>query len=118
MSRTIKFRAWGPNTKNMWLWDDIKHVSLMDLTITGEKIVMQYTGLKDKNGVETYESDLLADGDGNPLKVVWESYFAQFAMVYIHGGYRVEMIKDELSENYTVIGNIHENPDLLNGNRG
>lgn len=114
--REIKFRAYGPNLKHMWEWDEIKHVSLMDLILVGEKIVMQYTGLKDKNGVDIYEGDLITNGSGRIAQVKW---------LNVAGMWDCEPVKIARNDNsdgfknncwpisVEVIGNIHENPELI-----
>lgn len=86
-------------------------------------ILMQYTGLKDKNGVEIYESDilLLHDTDDQRLKSVvrWIDWGAGFYLVEPHN-VTAELKDDrELEEiekflpYQEVIGNIYENPELL-----
>lgn len=110
MSREIKFREWDSHEKRMIDWDELSHV--FDLgCILGDSLtwtVMQYTGLKDKNDKEIYEGDI--------VRHLWSSsgkYIGLVEMVLgcwsINGSQIGYVEEDELE----VIGNVWENPELL-----
>lgn len=117
--REIKFRAWKPETKKMFhdFDQNIKEVPLgksihLFVYETGlhYKTLMQYTGLKDKNGKEIYEGDVLQTRSGIGY------------MVFDNCGYAIkspgsEAVDYEFSAFYLeceIIGNMYENPELLN----
>ena len=127
--REIKFRAWDEVEDKMipfnklWLEmeDGYGGVREFDSSTgkyeecTSEFILMQYTGLKDKNGKEIYEGDIVKGknyGFNNPQRYIGE-------VIYIYNRYEVKGtkqykgIRDELNTTYEVIGNIYENPELL-----
>jgi YopX protein len=66
--------------------------------------VEQFTGIKDKNGREIYEGDVLADGFDNKAIVVFKIHSFQVDGKFISG---------DFNSSWVVIGNIHENGDLL-----
>ena len=84
--------------------------------------LMQFTGLKDKNGKEIYEGDIVkfsdCDDDVYVTPVVWNKNYACFGVSF-SGKYPISF--DYLEEFYTelkdieVVGNIYENPELLEG---
>lgn len=104
--REIKFRAWMKESKK-WYGPDIKWFPLRSLLneegCSDDLIFMQFTGLHDRKGKEIWEGDIVI-----PLWVVnWsEELFGWNPFVYNGGG---EMMPEEVE----VVGNIYENPDLL-----
>ncbi len=123
--REIKFRAWDTQLKRMY--ENYANVSGYGVhceiarpveTQSEQHIVMQYTGLLDKNGKEIYEGDiinLLPDGYVSELATVeWDTEKASFIYRRIS---ELELVnKQGIYVNWEpieVIGNIYENPELL-----
>lgn len=122
--REIKFRVWWPNGKRMFLpkpgcdllirIDGKKYVQIDIEENTGldladpEMIWLQYTGLKDKNGREIFEGDLLSNGD-YVMKVEWnqDAWTLNGLENIVSNG-----VVDH-SKFLEVIGNIYENPELI-----
>lgn len=84
--------------------------------------VGQYTGLKDKNGNKIFEGDIVRfeayDDIGNEIlyetfSIIWSNEYVSFLRKY-RGAQDTELwIVQEKPEEYEVIGNIHDNPKLL-----
>ena len=124
-----KFRAWEESAEEdlqMWSWKEMCEIGLGQLFNNPKYELMQNTGLKDTNGVEIYEGDIVRytwdlpndvnateKGKKNRVsKVFWSDWRASFAVGkksansdlfrYVRNGNTVE-----------IIGNIYENPELL-----
>lgn len=131
MSREIKFRVYDTFRKQMVTVGVDSNASFNhDGTISthgilGECPLMRFTGLKDMNGIDIYESDILQPKDGHfengeidRSVVYWDDKLARFGLKF-HScfggeGYtgRGQHI-DQWIEDNIVIGNIHKNPELL-----
>jgi uncharacterized phage protein (TIGR01671 family) len=83
--------------------------------------VGQYTGLTDKNGVKIFEGDILSAhlDEDNPdyetvVQVIWEEY----GWRTMEGNGLSDPLDDEDAEMFAIIGNIHDNPELVEGGEG
>ncbi|MEG7639868.1 YopX family protein [Enterococcus casseliflavus] len=79
--------------------------------------IMQSTGLKDKNGVEIFEGDVVVNQYGNVGYVAYLQQEAGFVVVLKKSDYRLGHRNTgesyDVTTNHEVIGNIHSNPELL-----
>ncbi len=122
--REIKFRAWDERDKYMWTVGEMAwlvgglHINDGGSTsgfIKDRFILMQYTGLKSKNGKEIYESDIIKATNklqGFIMCVVWDDMDAGWRVNYYNG---TKAVQDWLCmyNQVKVIGNIYENPELI-----
>jgi uncharacterized phage protein (TIGR01671 family) len=138
--REIKFRAYEPKNQIMFFYDERDGRETMNFYFDGGIAkaqviigpedgdafgyeyfpceIMQSTGLKDKNGKEIYEGDVLIPFTKSigPYWIVFEN--GAFVCYHKHGRWgllsRAFEIGNPLGYSPEVIGNIHENPELLN----
>ena len=126
MNREIEFRAWLKSRSTLCKvlsihFDKITTISVKDgqgktwFELGNENaVLMQYTGLKDKNNKEIYEGDI----------VKWWGYEVQFGRQlrperiiyindYIKDTYKILCITENTRQTVEIIGNIYENPELL-----
>ena len=126
MTREIEFAFWNKQKKEMWDvqsidWNAREVCNGGDIASLGDGILLQYTGLKDKNGKEIYDGDIIR------IKPNPKDY----------GGYKghnyIELVfwNDEeacydiaidrtwllLKSDIEIIGNICENPELIGGGK-
>ena len=114
--REIKFRAWLGDRSWMELWNSEFFSDMSPVTSYGSEfpddddiILMQYTGLKDKNGVEIYEGDIIKRLRGSESVVFHNGAFC-ISWKNSHPTVLSHSLDDY---DGIVIGNIHQNPELL-----
>lgn len=136
--REIKFRAWNERDKLMCEPFGVRHGGLMwrskqESAVTykalmPEDILLQWTGLKDKNGVEIYEGDLLRYPGDSEHFTAYEVFFhdgdanSDFNIGYSCGrthhqgsicGGPIPSFKPKSVAQMEICGNIFQNPELL-----
>lgn len=112
--REIKFRVWNVISKKMLGWGAIFDLPAWEIFPgTPEQRpynVMQYTGLKDRNGKEIYEGDILSISDRKCYNQV--VYFDKDGFYCTDEFALSELIRSR-HRSFEVVGNIYENPELL-----
>lgn len=122
--RKIKFRVWDKGSKHMHICGEDIHDEIYftdddnkayyynlqngegSLTEDSTYALMQYTGLKDKNGKEIYEGDIVQQFDIKENGII-EYKYGQFGIKCLEMFWNIHPTKIE------VIGNIYENKNLL-----
>lgn len=110
--REIKFRIWD-KINRMWL--RCFNVNLFDIGDLPNVELMQYTGIKDKNGKEVYEGDIVILNDAEEenkciVKYKYGSY------ILVDGDLR-ENLSNVEAKFLEVVGNIYENKNLMEENK-
>ncbi len=134
MSREIKFRAWDKNDNEMrydaqdtydYIVNNIMEDCFGDVLKSERYEVMQYTGLKDKNGKEIYEGDVVkmhgwwnafgpAGYDSDITVVEFDEEVCGFTPMC---NYDCDCGVYHNASDLEVIGNIYENPKLIKGKK-
>lgn len=126
--REIKFRAKRTDT-GAWVYGDLQHVQRINTKEQAEQsgrrsepavrianydvdeqTIGQYTGMHDEDGKEIYEGDIIYYKNIKfQTRVIYRNggfYFSHF------GGISFTAIGDYEMDKYTIVGNIHDNPEL------
>lgn len=114
--REIRFRAWLVNAQRMI---NVEEINFYNKTINfiedlDNVVLMQYTGLKDKNGVEIYEGDVVQGYSVYPTAGRFESFLMDEVYYTNRGTWDCySYILGGFNEQVEVIGNIYENKELI-----
>ena len=133
MNREIKFRIWDIENKEMLEVQEldfeptfyggriaIRPDQYNDYFDTEDMILMQYTGLDDKNGKEIYEGDIVycqtKYGKAKAIIKFIDGKFVAYwnsALTHPENGHHIACY--EINKRFEVIGNEYDNPELLGG---
>jgi uncharacterized phage protein (TIGR01671 family) len=115
MNRVIKFRAWDKEEKKMYFDVQNNYDNIREQTCFQDNNLefMQFTGLHDKNGKEIYEGDIVKMGTDKDMKFYISVIVYEAPEFLCKNGKNLNTLFRNWEYGYEVIGNIHENPELL-----
>ena len=115
--REIIFKSWDKLNKDMFNVESINFQErrVYKNTVSYRKFedidLMQYTGLKDKNGKEIYEGDIVTLHNGK-YKVIFNTEEARFVLRDDEFEMNIPFTNNN-NERMEVLGNVYENPELI-----
>ena len=116
MNERFKFRVWDKEFNQYWADEAIKENAAWLLFPDNDNInnveIEQCTGLKDKNGKMIYDGDLVKLGEYGVCQVIWSDDTAEFMFKNLNEDL-CEHVDTMLMYDWEVVGNIHENEELL-----
>lgn len=114
--RKIKFRIWSIKDKCFvgsyfeGLNFDLSSGQIYSsgTNVTKDYVIMQYTGLNDKNGLEIYEGDIVITESGAVQHIEYNNHVGAFVCIESNSNLKAISSTDE------VVGNIYSNSELIN----
>ena len=115
MNNTLRFRVWDKVFNRYWSKEEIKENAAWLLFPNNNNLnnieIERCIGIKDKNGKPVFEGDILSDYDGFKFLVRWNDLELKYVFIPISKNNTEDL--DIYPNECELVGNIHENEELL-----